>query len=207
MSGIYEPSRISFLDTGTDISYSDPAPDPGYASTPGQEEFAKIVPFYDVYSPFMRCGRDSGSGPNTSTATVLAGSEIGFRLADIWTESDNIFHDGPGQVYLSKAPNGDVEHYDGSGHWFKIAVAGAANDTEWKLYRQNHMLFKIPEKTPPGKYLLRIEHFEPRWALDGSQWYVSCAHVDIVGLGGGEPSHFVKFPGGYDMFDSGEYLF
>jgi hypothetical protein len=159
-----------------------------------------------MYSPFMKCGRDSGSGPNTSTATVLAGSEIGFRLADIWLESDTIFHDGPGQVYLSKAPNGDVENYDGSGEWFKIAVAGAVNNTEWRLFRQNQMLFTVPEKTPPGRYLLRIEHFEPSRFMDGSQWYVSCAHIEIVGLGGGEPREYVKFPGAYDMFDPGEFL-
>jgi hypothetical protein len=44
------------------------------------------MPFYNVYSPDVRCGRGaSTSGPGTKTATVLAGDEIGFvvgRSAD-----------------------------------------------------------------------------------------------------------------------------
>jgi len=44
------------------------------------------MPFYDIYSPDVRCGRGaSTSGPGTKTATVLAGDEVGFvvgRSAD-----------------------------------------------------------------------------------------------------------------------------
>ena len=47
---------------------------------------------------------------------------------------DVIFHDGPGQAYLARAPNDDLEHFDGfGGDWFKIAYAGPQNDTAWKL--------------------------------------------------------------------------
>lgn len=150
----------------------------------------------------MICGRDSGAGPTTHTAIVLAGDEVGFKVYN-WTIGSAIFHPGPGQVYLSKAPNDNVEHYDGRGDWFKIATAGAKNDTAWKLLWEKEvsnmmsqsdqssqfsrqMRFTIPITTPPGKYLLRIEHFQPHPALNKTQWYVNCAQINVVGPGGGE---------------------
>jgi hypothetical protein len=46
----------------------------------------QYMPFYDVYSPDLRCGRGAAtSGPGTKTATVLAGDEVGLvvgRSAD-----------------------------------------------------------------------------------------------------------------------------
>lgn len=39
----------------------------------------QYMPFYDVYSSDVRCGRGASSfSPGTKTATVLAGDEIGF---------------------------------------------------------------------------------------------------------------------------------
>lgn len=39
----------------------------------------QYMPFYDIYSPDVRCGRGaSTSGPGTKTATVFAGDEVGF---------------------------------------------------------------------------------------------------------------------------------
>jgi len=48
------------------------------------------------------------------------------------------------------------------------------------------MRFTIPMTTPPGKYLLRIEHFQPHQSLNKTQWYVNCAQIDVIGPGGGE---------------------
>lgn len=42
------------------------------------------------------------------------------------------------------------------------------------------MNFTIPLSTPPGKYLLRIEHLYVRPWFNGTQFYVACAQVEIV---------------------------
>ncbi|KAF2198335.1 hypothetical protein GQ43DRAFT_474644 [Delitschia confertaspora ATCC 74209] len=184
----------------------DVAGDPKYASA---GEYAKTAPFKDIYSANMICGRESGSGPKTSVATVIAGSELGFRIAtDIGGNADAVItHEGPGQVYMSKAPNDDVEHYDGKGDWFKIAAQAQFNDTTYLLYGEKEMRFLLPESTPPGKYLLRIEQFQPSDQLGESQWYVNCAQIDVRGPGGANPpTGFVRFPGGYDMFDTGIWI-
>jgi hypothetical protein len=66
--------------------------------------------------------------------------------------------------------------------------------------------FTIPITTPPGKYLLRIEHFFPSGNLGQSQWFVNCAHIDVVGNGGGSPTQFVRFPNAYNDEDPSKYL-
>lgn len=45
--------------------------------------------------------------------------------------------------------------------------------------------FTIPEKTPPGKYLLRIEHLYISAYYKATQMYINCAHIEIFGPGGG----------------------
>lgn len=60
------------------------------------------------------CGRNAWTyGPVTETATVLAGSEVGFRVAYNTSNSpDGIFHPGVGQAFLSPVPEGyDLENY------------------------------------------------------------------------------------------------
>jgi hypothetical protein len=34
-----------------------------------------------------------------------------------------------------------------------------------------------------------------------SQWYINCAHVNIIGPGGGNPTSFAQFPGTYKIED------
>lgn len=155
----------------------------------------------------MRCGRDSGAGPQTSVATVIAGSELGFKIAsDISNGDVEIVHEGPGQVYLSRAPNDDVKNYDGSGDWFKVAEHGVFNDSSWLLHHETEMRFMLPGTTPPGQYLMRIEQFQPSAKFNQTQWYVNCAQIEIKGEGGGNPGELIKFPGGYDLFDYGESI-
>ena len=43
-------------------------------------------------------------------------------------------HRGPLQVYLSRAPNDDLESYQGDGDFFKIAYSGPVSDSEWETY-------------------------------------------------------------------------
>ena len=59
--------------------------------------------------------------------------------------------------------------------------------------------------TPPGKYLMRIEHFWPT-SMDYSQWFINCAHINIIGPGGGTPIGFAKFPGTYQPGDPGKRI-
>ncbi|KAF2245766.1 lytic polysaccharide monooxygenase [Trematosphaeria pertusa] len=165
--------------------------------------FAKAFPIYNLSNPDLKCGKSAFPvrNPSIETATVLAGDDVGFHLSGPYSEGDiqpEIFHEGPGQVFLSKLPVGmDIMDYDGSGDFFKIAYAGPANSTTWSLYGQTSMNFTIPATTPPGKYLLRIEQFFASSNKGQSQWYVSCAHVDIVGSGGGTPGPFIRFPNAY----------
>lgn len=67
---------------------------------------------------------------NTSTAMVRAGvDDVGFQSATNpskyrpW-QPWPIFHPGPLNVYLSKAPTGKAAEYDGNGKWFKIHTLG-----------------------------------------------------------------------------------
>ena len=85
-----------------------------------------------MYGPNITCGRLAYlSAKNTSTATVLAGSEIGFKY-------DLIFHPGWVQVYLGKVPEGAaLEDTVGDElDFFKIASFTSRKDseTEWDRY-------------------------------------------------------------------------
>lgn len=64
--------------------------------------------------------------------------------------------------------------------------------------------FTIPLATPPGTYLLRLELPFPIKDWPGhSQWYVNCAHVEIVGEGGGTPGPTIRIPDDYSSYDEG----
>ncbi|KAK3312691.1 fungal cellulose binding domain-containing protein [Apodospora peruviana] len=176
------------------------------------EQWEYYMPFYDIYSPDVRCGRGaSTSGPGSKTATVLAGDEVGFvigRSADEPMEPYIIYHNGPGQAYLSRSNSYDLSSYEGDGEWFKIASLGAKNDTWWLTRDQTGMNFTIPPTTPPGKYLLRVEHLYVRPAFNTTQFYIACAQIEVLGNDGGGarmpgPEFMAKFPGAYDFSDPG----
>lgn len=211
-------NRLTPSDVGT--AFDDP-------TWPVDNEFPKVPPQIDVKHPDITCGRSAFKfAATTETADVLAGSEVGFRVS--WDGSGKygtFWHPGPAQIYLSRAPNDDVEHYEGDGDWFKIAYAGPINNARWQLQSEgdvgfwissllqlrrnvltiNQFNFTIPQTTPPGKYLLRIEQFMPTEEFNYSQWYVNCAHVNIIGPGGGKPTEFAKFPGTYRIDDPVQY--
>ena len=69
------------------------------------------------------------------------------------------------------------------------------------------MNFTIPLTTPPGKYLVRVEHFNISPYYNATQQFINCAHVEVVGPGGGTPGPFTKFPGAYDIADNGKILY
>lgn len=176
------------------------------------------MPFYDIYSKDVRCGRGaSTSGPGTKTATLHAGDEVGFvvgRSADEPLEPYIIYHNGPGQAYLSRSTTENLDEYEGDGEWYKIGSLGAKNDTWWLTRDQTGMNFTIPRSTSPGKYLLRVEHLYVRSAFNTTQFYIECAQIEVLEPIGAKaesggvakmpgPEYMVKFPGAYDLNDPG----
>lgn len=176
----------------------------GYAGT-RESTWLKSFPIYGPASANVTCGRGAFPVDNVAaieTATIIAGSEVGFMVSPPMFEDDAtqyIYHEGPGQMFLSKLPDHleDLNDYDASGAFFKIGYAGPKNATAWWLNDRLAMNATVPRTTPPGKYVLRIEQFLPSSQRGQSQWFVNCAHVEIVGEGGGAPGPFVRFPNAY----------
>ncbi|KAE8151271.1 glycoside hydrolase [Aspergillus avenaceus] len=176
-------------------------------------------PITDIQSTDIRCGYGSTTtGTTVSVANVKAGSIIGLSLR----AHEHIYHDGPITVYMSKAP-GNVQTYDGSGGWFKIAeLTGAPRCTarfhpglghqvplsrriQWPATGKTEYKFKIPGSTPSGQYLVRIEQIGlHRASIRGAaEFFISCGHVNVVNGGSGRPDPMVKFPGAYREDDPG----
>ncbi|OAL03137.1 hypothetical protein IQ06DRAFT_334598 [Phaeosphaeriaceae sp. SRC1lsM3a] len=165
----------------------------------------KAFPIFGPENVNVTCGRGAFPVYNAATietATIVAGDEFGFMVSPPMFEDDliqYIYHDGPGQIFLSKLPENikDLNDYDASGDFFKIGYEGPINATAWYLQDKLSMNATVPKTTPPGKYVLRIEQFLPSSQHGQSQWFVNCANVEIVGEGGGTPGPFVKFPNAY----------
>ncbi|GKT40298.1 putative endo-beta-1,4-glucanase D [Colletotrichum spaethianum] len=156
-----------------------------------------------VNSPELRCNKGATTG-TAQTYTVAAGSKVGFK---IWF-NELIEHPGPGFVYMSKAP-GELNTYDGSGDWFKVYETGLCGsnpsvDTDWCSWQKDRIEFTIPTNTPPGNYLVRVEHIGIHESHVGkAQFYMECAHLKITGSGSGTPGPLVKIPGMYKASDPG----
>jgi len=178
-------------------------------TTTAEYEYVRVntnynSPVTDVTSDDIRCNTGGlTSGPDTSVATVVAGSTVGFAL-DI-----PIFHPGPLAVYMSEVTSGfTVETYDGSGSWFKISELSAIINSTAITFPASNLgsyTFEIPSTVPPGLYLLRIEHLALHVAqsVGAAQWYISCAQIQVVGSGGGDPSPTALLPGAYVATDPG----
>ena len=63
---------------------------------------------------------------------------------------DVIYHNGPAQAYLARAPNDDLANFNGTdGQWFKIASITAAHDTKpnpdyWISYMKSSVYTPFP---------------------------------------------------------------
>ncbi|KAF2732510.1 hypothetical protein EJ04DRAFT_608208 [Polyplosphaeria fusca] len=161
-------------------------------------------PMFDVYSTDIRCGRNATTlGGGVQTATVQAGDHLSVGLSSAVSQ---VSHGGPGMFYMAKVPEGTkIEEWDADGDWVKIADLGHVEGTraEWVTDKKSYksMNVTIPATMPPGKYLLRIEHLFLRTGIKQTNFFVSCAHLEVKGSGGGKPGPTVKFPGAYDDFD------
>ncbi|KFA47734.1 hypothetical protein S40293_09483 [Stachybotrys chartarum IBT 40293] len=156
-----------------------------------------------INSPNLRCNEGATTG-TAQTYTVAAGSRIGFKL---WY-NEFIEHPGPGFVYMSRAP-GALNSYDGSGDWFKVYESGLCGsnpsvDNNWCTWQDDRIEFTIPNRIPPGDYLVRVEHIAIHEGHVGrAQFYMECAHLRITGSGGGTPGPLVRIPGLYRTSDPG----
>ncbi|KAK0732419.1 glycosyl hydrolase family 61-domain-containing protein [Apiosordaria backusii] len=153
----------------------------------------------------FRC--NSGTFANagrTKVHQVNPGDSIGFRL---WNNG-KILHPGPTTIHMSRAP-GDVRQYRGDGDWFKVQetlICRAPNrylaDTDWCSWDQPDQTFTLPRDTPPGQYLVRVEHIAMHGAQSGdTEFYFTCAQIEVTGNGNGRPGPLVKIPGLYNSND------
>ncbi|KAF2010485.1 lytic polysaccharide monooxygenase, partial [Aaosphaeria arxii CBS 175.79] len=97
----------------------------------GTTLWSKSYPIYSPSDPDLICGRSTFPlrNPGIQTAVIRAGDDVSFMLStpEIKGEPQGyIFHNGPGQVFLSRLPDGvrELGEYDGAGDWFKIAYQG-----------------------------------------------------------------------------------
>ncbi|KAF6749435.1 glycosyl hydrolase family 61-domain-containing protein [Ephemerocybe angulata] len=160
-------------------------------------------PMLDSTSKNMTCNFHSGLAPEI--AVIKAGSDISFKL------DNEIFHPGPGALYLGAVPEGEsAGTWDGSGaRWVKIKNWGVREYTPtfwyFELTRAWQVNATIPAAVPSGEYLLRAEHIG---LIDPGkpQFYVSCAQVKIVDGGEGRLGPFVEIPGHFLPTDPGLQL-
>ncbi|OHE99479.1 fungal cellulose binding domain-containing protein [Colletotrichum orchidophilum] len=158
-----------------------------------------------IDGPDSRCNQGAfTNAAKTQVLDVTAGSDVTVQLG----VSGTIAHPGPALYYLSKAPNGNVKDYDGSGDWFKIGDTGVCNQGAdftqgaWCSWAKSSLTATIPKDTPSGEYLLRFEHIGVHKSFDHEpEHFVSCVQINITGGGNGTPGPLVKFPGAYKYTD------
>ncbi|PGH09200.1 hypothetical protein AJ79_05729 [Helicocarpus griseus UAMH5409] len=159
----------------------------------------------EITADSFRCNQGSdASAAKTGVYTVSPGAEIGFQLA----YGATMKHPGPLQIYMSKAP-GSVTAYDGSGDWFKVYemglckdISGGLADTDWCTWDKDTVSFTLPADTPPGEYLVRVEHIGLHRAFSGNtEFYFTCGQIKVTGSGSGSPGPMVSIPGVYQQTD------
>ncbi|KAF5725112.1 murein transglycosylase [Fusarium mundagurra] len=148
----------------------------------------------------------TGTGGKTDVLEVKGGDVMTFKLG----VGAKMGHPGPTLAYMSNAGS-DVKAYKGDGDWFKIMEEGVCNaggdftKDAWCNYDATSFDVKIPQGTPNGEYLLRVEHIGiHRSHVNQPEHYVSCAQVKVTGGSDGTvDAEMVKFPGAYK--DTDEY--
>ncbi|KIK69990.1 glycoside hydrolase family 61 protein [Collybiopsis luxurians FD-317 M1] len=162
-------------------------------------------PVTDVTSDAIRCYElDSTSAGAAGIATVAAGSTVGFR------SNIALYHPGYLSAYMSSASPAANSNSAGLGKtWFKIWEAKPAYSPStgmtFPTENEQEFTFTIPKSTPSGQYLLRGEQIALHVAssVNGAQFYLSCAQINVVNGGNGSPGPLVSFPGAYSANDPG----
>ncbi|KAG9048614.1 hypothetical protein FS837_012389 [Tulasnella sp. UAMH 9824] len=160
-------------------------------------------PVTNVNSPLMKC-YETTTAAQTSTATVVAGSTVGFKA------SNTMGHPGYFDVYMSAAsPSANTESAGSGKTWFKIwEWAPKWSKTTGLVFDSANIVqftFTIPKNTPNGQYLLRAEQIALHLSgtYGGAQLYIACAQINVVGGGSGKPGPMTSFPGAYTGYEPG----
>ncbi|KAJ3575871.1 hypothetical protein NP233_g815 [Leucocoprinus birnbaumii] len=162
-------------------------------------------PVTDVTSDAIRCYElDSTSAGQTGTATVAAGSTVGFK-------ADNTMgHPGYFSAYMTPASPAANSNQAGLGKtWFKIwewsPTFSPSTGLVFASENIQQFTFTIPKNVPSGQYLIRGEQIALHVAssVGGAQFYIGCAQVNVINGGSGKPSPTVSFPGAYSATDPG----
>ncbi|KAI1788679.1 glycoside hydrolase [Ganoderma leucocontextum] len=156
-------------------------------------------PITDVTSPEFRCYElDMSATPGeTSIATVLAGSTVGFKA------NSDFYHPGYFSVYMSPASPAANSPEAGTGQtWFKVWEDPPVYENGalvFPLETSDQFTFAIPKNLPSGQYLVRGEQIALHVAetFGGAQFYIGCAQVNVVNGGSGTPGPLVSIPGVY----------
>ncbi|KAK7229298.1 hypothetical protein V2G26_001468 [Clonostachys chloroleuca] len=161
-----------------------------------------VAPNTNPDSLDLRCGRNA-SLPISSvkTAVINAGSTVGFATGEpaLSSERPTMYHPG----FILSVTGRTEQSLDYSDP--ESAPYYDVFKSVWGTYRVGSWNFTIPATRPPGKYLLRFEHIFPH-QID-AQFYVNCAHVEIVNDGGSDsPGPIVKIPGVYERGQSDVYF-
>ncbi|KAH8593056.1 fungal cellulose binding domain-containing protein [Bisporella sp. PMI_857] len=163
----------------------------------------------DILSNDFRCNLAAGSGANTQVYAIKAGDKVALKQAYGGT---GMAHPGPTQVYMSRAPSGNVKTYAGDGDWFKVKQglictpgnAESLRTSAWCNWYKDRIEFTVPSNLPAGQYLIRAEHIAIHGAHEGNaEFYYACAQVSITsGSASSVPGPTVKIPGVYKTSDA-----
>ncbi|KAF7316357.1 Lytic polysaccharide monooxygenase [Mycena indigotica] len=179
---------------------------PAWANVRQTNNFNSQAPVIDVTSADFRC-YNSATGASASTIAVAAGSTLGIAC------DQTIYHPGVVNVYMAKAPNGNVSTFNGDGAvWFKVyqitAVTNGGSSITFPAQNVPSVSFTIPKSLPTGQYLVRMEALALHSAntFQGAQWYISCGQISVTGGGSGTPGPLVSIPGVYTGNEPGILL-
>ncbi|EAU89754.1 endoglucanase II [Coprinopsis cinerea okayama7 len=169
------------------------------------DNFQSNNPVTDVNSINFRC-YNQGTRSTAQTATVAAGSRIGF------TANPSVYHPSVTNIYMARAP-GSVANWDGSGAvWFRVHEISANTNGGTRMTFPSEggsrVEFDLPRSLPSGEYLVRIENIALHGAsgFGGAQFYISCAQINVTGGGNGNPGPLVSIPGVYNGREPGIML-
>lgn len=112
---------------------------------------------------------------SAQTISVAAGSQLGIM------SDGTIYHPGVVNVYMAKAPSGNVSSFAGNSGavWFKVyqisAVTNGGTSITFPAQNLPGVTFTVPKNLPSGQYLVRMEAIALHSAstFGGAQFYVS----------------------------------
>ncbi|KAG9258367.1 glycosyl hydrolase family 61-domain-containing protein [Emericellopsis atlantica] len=193
----------------TNAHYLIPRASSGGVSATADWQFTRITenhysngPVTDVTSPQMTCYELNPGTPAPQTLPVRAGGTVKFTIAP------NIYHPGPVNVYMAKAPS-SAANFDGKGNvWFKIwgdAPKITSSSIEFPSNGVSEMEIPIPSCIANGEYLIRFEQtgLHSASSINGAQLYLSCTQVSVTGGTGTYSPSLMSFPGAYSATDPG----